>query len=384
MLALREHLEALEQERLAPYAEKSSATRGRVYAEPEHAYRTAFQRDRDRVLHTTAFRRLEYKTQVFVNYEGDHYRTRLTHTLEVSQIARTLARVLAVNEDLAEAIALAHDLGHTPFGHAGERTLHDKMQEFGGFNHNTHGLRIVEELEERYPAFPGLNLTWEVREGIIKHATEYDTPQAESYEPQLRSSIEGQIINIADEVAYNTHDLDDGLRSGLISPRQLKELSLWREAVRELKLKVVDELSTLDRNRVIHYLVNREVSDVVYHTEENLQKSGVSSPAEVRAYPGPLVVFSEAQARLNRELKDFLYHCLYRNWRVLRMTAKMTHMVGQLFDYFVEHAELLPPEHQQKIGELPVQRVVCDYMAGMTDRFALQEYRRLLDPEERV
>ncbi|MCE5259531.1 MAG: deoxyguanosinetriphosphate triphosphohydrolase [Chloroflexi bacterium] len=384
MLATREYLETIELEHLAPYAQlsKHTHTRGRVHPEPEHAYRTAFQRDRDRVLHTTAFRRLEYKTQVFVNYEGDHYRTRLTHTLEVSQIARTLARVLLVNEDLTEAIALAHDLGHTPFGHAGERTLHDKMLDFGGFNHNTHGLRIVEELEDRYPSFHGLNLTWEVREGIIKHATEYDTPQAVDYEPQLRSSLEGQIINTADEIAYNTHDLDDGLRSGLISPQQLLDVELWREALRELQLDS-NSLSSLDRNRIIHYLINREVTDVVQATERGLQQSQVNSPDEVRAAPQDLVVFSEAQSALNRELRDFLYRNLYRNWRVMRMTAKVTHMVGELFDYFVEHPELLPPEHQLRAKDLPIQRVVCDYIAGMTDRYALQEYRRLLDPEEK-
>ena len=216
MLATREYLEANEVHLLAAYAQHSAETRGRLHPEPEHAYRTAYQRDRDRVLHTTAFRRLEYKTQVFVNYEGDHYRTRLTHTLEVAQIARTIARVLLLNEDLTEAIALAHDLGHTPFGHAGEQLLHEKMVMYGGFNHNTHGLRIVEELEERYPSFRGLNLTWEVREGIIKHATEYDTPQAAEYAPQQRASLEAQIINIADEIAFNSHDLDDGLRLSLI------------------------------------------------------------------------------------------------------------------------------------------------------------------------
>lgn len=383
MLATREYLEAIEQQHLAPYGQRSAQSRGRAYPEPEHAYRTAFQRDRDRVLHTTAFRRLEYKTQVFVNYEGDHYRTRLTHTLEVAQIARTLARVLLVNEDLSEAIALAHDLGHTPFGHAGEHVLHEKMLAFGGFNHNTHGLRIIEEFESRYPAFPGLNLTWEVREGIIKHATEYDTPQASDYEPHLRNSLEGQIINIADEIAYNTHDLDDGLRSGLISARQLSDIQLWREALRELRLEP-NGLDTLDRNRIIHYLVNREVTDVVQATELALQRSGVSSPEEVRTYPENLVVFSEAQRALNRELKAFLYESLYRHWRVMRMTAKLTRMVGELFDILVDRPDLLPPEYQQKAAGSSIQRAVCDYIAGMTDRFALQEYHRLVDPDERV
>ncbi|NLV74378.1 MAG: deoxyguanosinetriphosphate triphosphohydrolase [Chloroflexi bacterium] len=383
MLATRTLLEERENSTLACYAERSAFTRGRVHPETEHAYRTAFQRDRDRVLHTTAFRRLEYKTQVFVNSEGDHYRTRLTHTLEVAQIARTLARALLVNEDLTEAIALAHDLGHTPFGHAGERVLHERMVDYGGFNHNTHTLRIIEELEDRYPEFPGLNTTWEVREGIIKHSTEYDTPQAGAYQPHLRSSIEGQIINIADEIAYNTHDLDDGLRSGLIVPRQLSGVPQWDEALTELEINP-DGMTTLDRNRLIRYLVNLNVTDVINTTESELQRTGVASPAEVRSQPHDLVRFSERQLQLNRGLKDFLFKSLYRNWRVMRMTSKLMRMVEQLFDLFIERPDLLPPEYSDKIDGSPVQRIVCDYIAGMTDRYAMQEYRRLLDPEERV
>lgn len=383
MLATREYLEANEAHQLAAYAQRSAETRGRLHSEPEHAYRTAYQRDRDRVLHTTAFRRLEYKTQVFVNYEGDHYRTRLTHTLEVAQIARTIARVLLLNEDLTEAIALAHDLGHTPFGHAGEQLLHEKMVMYGGFNHNTHGLRIVEELEERYPSFRGLNLTWEVREGIIKHATEYDTPQAAEYAPQQRASLEAQIINIADEIAFNSHDLDDGLRSGLIIPRQLNEVTLWREGIQELNLDP-ELLNPIDRNRIIHYLVNREVTDTLNATEQQLQQLAPISADQVRQFPLNVVDFSTDLRQCNRQLKDFLYNSLYRHWRVMRMTAKAIRMLGQLFDVLVEQPKLLPPENQAKLDDLPIQRLVCDYIAGMTDRYALQEYRRLFDPEERV
>jgi dGTPase len=383
MLATREYLEANESQQLAPYAQHSLESRGRRYPEPEHAYRTAYQRDRDRVLHTTAFRRLEYKTQVFVNYEGDHYRTRLTHTLEVAQIARTIARVLVLNEDLTEAIALAHDLGHTPFGHAGEQLLHEKMELYGGFNHNTHGLRIVEELEERYPAFNGLNLTWEVREGIIKHTTEYDIPQAAEYAPQWRASLEAQVIDIADEIAFNTHDLDDGLRSGLIIPRQLTEVTLWREGIHDLKLDP-DLANPIDRNRIINYLVNREVTDAFLATEGRIQQLAPTSAEQLIQLSHNIVDFSSTLKLLNRELKDLLFSSFYRHWRVMRMTAKTNRMLGQLFDAFVANPRLLPPENQSKLSDLPVQRVVCDYIAGMTDRYALQEYRRLFDPEERV
>jgi dGTPase len=383
MLATREYFETQEYHQLAPYAQHSGETRGRVHYEPEHAYRTAYQRDRDRVLHTTAFRRLEYKTQVFVNYEGDHYRTRLTHTLEVAQIARTIARVLLLNEDLTEAIALAHDLGHTPFGHAGEQLLHEKMESYGGFNHNTHGLRIVEELEERYANFRGLNLTWEVREGIIKHETKYDTPQATDYVPEQRASLEAQVINLADEIAYNSHDLDDGLRSGLVTPRQLQEVSLLNEGIQELALD--PELpNAIDRNRIIHYLVNREVTDALTATEQQLQHLAPASADQARGLPHNLVGFSAELRQRNSQLKEFLYNSLYRHWRVMRMTAKAIRMLGQLFDVFVENPTLLPLENQVKTNDLPVQRVVCDYIAGMTDRYALQEYRRLFDAEERV
>jgi dGTPase len=385
MLATRRQLEELEERQLAPYAQRSGASRGRAFPEEEHAYRTAFQRDRDRILHTTAFRRLEYKTQVFVNYEGDHYRTRLTHTLEVAQIARTMARALMVNQDLVEAIAMAHDLGHTPFGHAGEAALHEIMADKGGFNHNTHGLRIVDKLEERYPGFPGLNLTWEVREGIIKHATEYDTPEAEGFEPHQRSTLEGQIINVADEVAYNTHDLDDGLRSGLIHPRQLRGLALWEEALAALGISD-ENIGSLERNRIIRYLVNLEVTDVLQASARRLEEAQPASVEDVRRQPADLITFSPAMQAKNRELKDFLMTHLYRHWRVMRMQEKAKRMLTRLFEAYREQPLQLPSSVQERLqlGQESLDRLICDYIAGMTDRYALEEYSKMFDPCERV
>ena len=383
MFASRQTLEALEDQQLAPYAQRADASRGRAYPEEEHAYRTAFQRDRDRVLYTTAFRRLEYKTQVFVNYEGDHYRTRLTHTLEVAQIARTMARALMLNQDLVEAIAMAHDLGHTPFGHSGEVVLHELMADKGGFNHNTQGLRIVEKLEERYPGFPGLNLTWEVREGIIKHATDYDTPEATSYEPERRATLEGQVINVADEVAYNTHDLDDGLRSGLIYVRQLQGLALWEEALEALKIRPED-VSDTNRAQIIRYLVNREVTDVLATTDARLEQVRPASAEEVRRQPVDLVAFSPTMRERNRELKDFLLKNLYRHWRVMRMAEKAKRMLTQLFEAYVRTPVQLPYSVQERMASDDLERLICDYLAGMTDRFALQEYGKMFDPNERT
>jgi dGTPase len=383
MFADRAELESLEGQQLASYAQHSGASRGRHYAEDEHRYRTAFQRDRDRILHTTAFRRLEYKTQVFVNHEGDHYRTRLTHTLEVSQIARTIARALRLNQDLAEAVAMAHDLGHTPFGHSGESALHDMMAGKGGFNHNTQGLRIVEWLEARYPQFPGLNLTWEVREGIIKHATDYDTPEAGEYDPGYRATLEAQVINLADEVAYNTHDLDDGLRSGLLNPRDLRDLRIWQEAMAALEV-ADDALSSMDRHRVVRYLVNREVSDILNTTAERLRDAAPQNVEDVRRYPADLVAFSDEMQTMNRELKRFLLSRLYRHWRVMRMQEKVQRVVRRLFEAYNAEPQQLPDSVQALIRQDGQERIICDYVAGMTDRYALQEYRKLFDPEEPV
>ncbi len=386
MMHNREHLERLEEDGLAPYALRSRNSRGRLYPEHEPAYRTAFQRDRDRILHTTAFRRLEYKTQVFVISEGDYYRNRLTHPLEVAQIGRTIARALGVNEDLTEAICLGHDLGHPAFGHSGERTLDDLMKGHGGFDHNRQTLRIVEKLERRYPDWPGLNLTWEAREGLVKHETEYDVSDASGYEPDLACSLEGQIANVADELAYTTHDLDDGLRSGLLSPFTLQDVTVWQELTEELALDPCDELAKLDRHRLIRALIGWGVTDVVQHTDRRIRQEGIDSEHTLRARGEPIIGFSDAVAARVSELKSALYARLYRHWRVVRMAAKAERVLRALFDAYVTEPAQLPDTVQARItdSEEPLERLVCDYVAGMTDRFALDDYARLFDPTVRV
>jgi len=382
MLCTREHLQNLEADNLAPYALRSGQSRGRVFPDHEPAYRTAFQRDRDRIIHTTAFRRLEYKTQVFVISEGDHYRTRLTHTLEVAQIGRTLARALGVNEDLTEAICLGHDLGHPAFGHSGERTLNDLMANHGGFDHNRQTLRIVEKLERRYPDWPGLNLTWEVREGLVKHETEYDVSDASSYEPALACSLEGQIANVADELAYTAHDLDDGLRSGLLSPFALRDVILWQELTEGLDLDPCAELAKLDRHRLIRALIGHGVTDAAQETARRIREEKIDSEARLRARGAPIIGFSEPVAARLRELRTFLYEQLYRHWRVVRMAAKAERMLRALFDAYITEPAQLPDTVQVRLAGAaePMERLICDYVAGMTDRFALEEYARLFDP----
>ena len=374
----REELEDLEMQRLAPYAVVSRKSRGRQYAEPEHAYRTAFQRDRDRIIHTSAFRRLEYKTQVFVNYEGDYYRTRLTHTIETAQIGRTMARALGLNEDLTEAISLAHDLGHTPFGHSGETALNELMKGHGGFNHNYHSVRIVESLERRYPEFPGLNLTWEVREGIVKHTTEYDVSDAVNYEPNKHATLEGQLVNAADEIAYTTHDLDDGLRSGLIQTSDLREVRLWVETLRALDIQE-RRLTDMERHRVIRHLINLEVTEVIKTMDRRLSQLRIQSPEDVRCASQDLVGFSPEMRSRNRELKDLLFNRLYRHHRVMRMQVKAKRLISELFDAYLSEPRQLPFEVQDKLADEEAERVICDYIAGMTDRFANQEHRKLFD-----
>jgi dGTPase len=375
----REEFEELEMQRLASYAVKSCESPGRVYSELEHPYRTAFQRDRDRIIHTTAFRRLEYKTQVFVNYEGDYYRTRLTHTIETAQIGRTMARALGCNEDLTEAISLGHDLGHTPFGHSGEIALNELMKEHGGFNHNRQSVRIVEDLEGRYPNFPGLNLTWEVREGIAKHTTDYDVSQAEGYEPEKRATLEGQLVNAADEIAYTTHDLDDGLRSGLIQVSDLHGVQLWREALDELGISERD-VTEMARHQVIRYLINLEVTDVIQTVDSRLTEWSIQSVGGVRSAAKNLVGFSPELQSSNRQLKDFLLERLYHHHRVMRMQTKAKRLVRQLFETYLAEPRQLSLEVQLKMAQKKPERVVCDYIAGMTDRFAIQEYHKLFDP----
>ncbi len=387
MILSREEFEDIEGERLAPYAMKSRHSQGRAHPEQEHPYRSAFQRDRDRIIHTTAFRRLEYKTQVFVNYEGDYYRTRLTHTIEVAQIGRTLARALRANEDLVEAIALAHDLGHTPFGHSGEDALHQLMAEHGGFDHNHQSLRIVEKLEHRYPDFRGLNLTWEVREGIVKHKTEYDKGQSGGYEPEKAATIEGQIVNVADEVAYNSHDLDDGLRAGLLNPGDFKGLALWEEALTIVGQKCGQDdqgLSDMARHCLIRSLIDFMVTDVIGETHRRLEEEAPRSAEEVRNLPFNVVDFSDKMQAKNRELKNFLMAHFYFHYRLVRMSAKAKRCIKELFRVYLAEPAQLPDSTQQRLQEDTAQRVICDYIAGMTDRYALEEYQKLFDPSVRV
>ena len=379
MLFSRTQLEAFEDQSLAPYGVRSINSKGRVIPEDEPDYRTCFQRDRDRILHTTAFRRLEYKTQVFINYEGDYYRTRLTHTLEVAQIGRTIARALGGNEDLIEAICLAHDLGHPPFGHSGEVALARLMRESGGFDHNKQSLRIVTKLERRYPDFPGLNLTWEVREGIVKHESEYDISDASEYNPDLRGNLEAQIANVADELAYTAHDLDDGLRSGMITPHMLEGITLW-----EILINSVDwhgpVLDDLNRHRIIRKLIGMEVTDLVNTTDKCIRESNVKSVDDLQRLPYNVIGFSEDTTRRNRQLKDFLYANLYRHHRVVRMAVKAEQIVNKLFQAYIAEPEMLPQHVQSLFGERSQERIVCDYIAGMTDRFAVEEYQKLFDP----
>lgn len=378
MYVTRQQLENFEEQILAPYAVRSKYTRGRVHPEKEPAYRTAFQRDRDRILHTTAFRRLEYKTQVFINYEGDYYRTRLTHTLEVAQIGRTVARALGANEDLVEAICLAHDLGHPPFGHSGETALARLMVEHGGFDHNKQSLRIVTQLERRYPDFPGLNLTWEVCEGIVKHESEYDISDANGYNPDLRGHLEAQITNAADELAYTAHDLDDGLRSGMITPPLLAGITLW-EILAESISWHEKELDDLTRHRLIRRLIGLEVSDLVQATHERLRDSTVKSVDELQRLPYNVIGFSEDMHRRNRQLKDFLYAKLYRHPRVVRMAVKAERILSDLFKSYCAEPAILPRHVQEQIDERGLERTITDYIAGMTDRFALEEHQKLFD-----
>lgn len=379
MISTRSDLEAIEEQTLAPYACRSKDSKGRVYPDDEPEYRTAYQRDRDRILHTTAFRRLEYKTQVFINYEGDYYRTRLTHTLEVAQIARTIARALRANEDLVESICLAHDLGHPPFGHSGEMALARLMVNYGGFDHNKQSLRIVTNLERRFPDFPGLNLTWEVREGIVKHESEYDTADASDYNPELRGNLEAQITNAADELAYTSHDLDDGLRSGMITPQMLEGITLWEILAESIGWRGT-VLEEMDRHRLIRRLIGMEVTDLVHTTNQRLTGSNVRSVEELQRLPYPVIGFSEDMHRRNRQLKDFLYSRLYRHYRVVRMAVKAERIISDLFAAYLKEPAILPGHVQNLINEHGLERTTCDYIAGMTDRFAVDEHAKLFEP----
>ena len=380
MIYSRNQLEELEGRVLAPYGMHSKNTRGRYYPEDEADYRTVYQRDRDRIIHTTAFRRLEYKTKVFINSEGDYYRTRLTHTLEVTQIGRTIARALGANEDLVESICLAHDMGHPPFGHSGETILARLMRDYGGFDHNKQSLRIVNFLERRYPDFPGLNLSWEVLEGMVKHETEYDQADAKDFNPDLRGNLEAQITNVADEMAYTAHDLDDGLRSGMITASMLEGLSLWEVTTESIGWRHGPTMEDLTRHRIIRRLIGLEVDDMVEATEQRLRQSGVRSVEELQRLPFNIVGHSEEMHRRNRELKDFLFTNLYRHYRVMRMATKAERILTDLFQAYHSEPACLPKHVQSLNADRGLERNICDYIAGMTDRFAIEEHLKLYDP----
>lgn len=379
MIYTRKHLEEIEDQSLASYGLRSKDTKGRKFSDREPKHRTTFQRDRDRILHTTAFRRLEYKTQVFINYEGDYFRTRLTHTLEVAQVGRTLARALGANQDLVEAICLAHDLGHACFGHSGEVILNNLMKGNGGFDHNKQSLRIVTELEERYSDFPGLNLTWEVREGIVKHETEYDISDASDFDPELRGHLEAQIANVADELAYSAHDLDDGLRSGLITPDMLSGIEIW-ENLKESIGWNESVLNDLDRHRLIRRLVGILVADAIEAISARIEKANVKSVLDVQKLDHNVSGYSDEMHERNRKLKDFLYNKLYRHHRVVRMAKKAERIIEEIFNAYREEPKMLASHFQDLIAERGLERTICDYIAGMTDRYAVEEHQKLFNP----
>lgn len=376
MYRTREELEKLEDQALAPYALRSQNTKGRFHPESEPQYRTVFQRDRDRIVHSAAFRRLEYKTQVFVNDAGDYYRTRLTHTLEVAQIGRTLARGLGINEDLVEVICLAHDLGHAPFGHAGEYALDALMKEQGGFNHNHQSYRVVTEIETRYPTWRGLNLSIETLEGIAKHETEYDLSGSTGFDTQTRGSLEAQVANIADELAYNAHDLDDGIQSGLIVPDQLQELEIWQLLCKRLNW-TNGQMDVVTRHRFIREQVGLQVDDVLTQTLTNIKAKNVLTWEDVQTQPENLVHHSADFVRMNRELKDFLYKNMYHHYTVMRMSQRAERIINDLFQTYIDEPRQLPDDYRNLIDKTSLHRVVADYIACLTDRSAQLEYRRM-------
>jgi len=374
----------------ASYAAAAQTSRGRQYPEPAPANRTEYQRDRDRIIHSTGFRRLEYKTQVFVNHEGDLYRTRLTHSIEVAQIARSIARTLRLNEDLTEAIALAHDLGHTPFGHAGQDALNACMKQYGGFEHNLQSLRVVDHLENKYADFQGLNLTFETREGVLKHCATKNARElgdvGQRFIDKTQPSLEAQLTNIADQVAYNNHDIDDGVRSGLINIEQLREVDMFANHYDQVKWKYPDLDDTRSLHETIRQMIGGQVTDLIQTSQSNIDEANVASIDEVRAHAETLILFSDDMFAQSRFMKKFLRENLYFHHQVYRMTRKAQQIVEALFDAFINDSKLLPPEHQsyahkarQALNESGYARVVADYIAGMTDRFAIKEYDRLFN-----
>jgi dGTPase len=381
----RTEFERLEAQSLATYAMRSADSHGRQFEEDEHAFRMAFQRDRDRIIHSTAFRRLEYKTQVFVNHEGDYYRTRLTHTMEAAQITRTIARALGLNQDLAEAVALAHDLGHTPFGHAGEYVLADLMADHGGFDHNSQSLRIVEHLEERYAGFRGLNLTYEVREGIVKHSTSHDRPRAKAFKPEEAALLEAQIVDFADEIAYNCHDIDDGLQSQMLTPDDLAGLELWETSFGAVNREHPNASFSLVRYQTVRRILDTLVRDLITSVESRLVADGIETVADMRAVMPRIADFSPDIDVAVRDLKARLMARLYEHQRVRRMGAKARRVMTGIFRAYMEDPRQMPAHVVERADEEEsMARVIADYIAGMTDRFALEEYAKLYDPLERV
>ena len=375
---------------LAPYAAQDRTSRGRIHAEPGPHHRSEFQRDRDRIIHSAAFRRLEYKTQVFVNHEGDLYRTRLTHSIEVAQVGRSIARALQLNEDLVEAIALAHDLGHTPFGHAGQDALNACMRDYGGFEHNFQSLRVVDDLEQKYADFRGLNLTYETREGIIKHCSTAKAAElgdvGRRFIDKTQPSLEAQLTNLADEIAYNSHDVDDGLRARLISMDQLASVPLVRQQLDEVQNRYPKLDARTTTHEVVRRLINAQVVDLIDHSTQMLESYRPDSIEAVRGADQTLIRFGDEMRELHLQLKRFLRENLYAHYRVARMTSKAARVVRELFDAFVQQPRLLPPEAQQHVDVLEHThglpgraRAVADYVAGMTDRFAIAEHQRLFD-----
>jgi len=381
----RAFFERQERDSLAGYAMLCSQSRGRHYPEPEHGFRLVFQRDRDRIIHSSAFRRLEYKTQVFVNHEGDYYRTRLTHTMETAQITRTVARMLGINQDLSEAVALAHDLGHTPFGHAGEYVLADLMKDHGGFEHNSQSLRIVELLEQRYPDFPGLNLSYEVREGIVKHSGRLDRPRVADFDASSAPPLEAQIVDWCDEIAYNGHDIDDGIQSGLITIEDLEGVSLWDETWAEVLRSSPGAGFSVHRYQAVRLLIDRLVRDLIDAIEQRIADLGIETLQDVRRALPRIAGPSKAMEPRLMELKSRLLDRLYHHHRVRRMAAKAGRVMRSLFEVYIDDPGQMPPHIVGRTAEgIPMARVVADYIAGMTDRFAFEEYAKLFDPNERV
>ncbi|HOW36011.1 MAG TPA: deoxyguanosinetriphosphate triphosphohydrolase [Candidatus Omnitrophota bacterium] len=388
-MQVRKEIEALEDKILAPYAMKSKDSSGRVYAEPDHETRTCYQRDRDRIVHSEAFRKLEYKTQVFIIYEGDYYRTRLTHTLEVAQIARTIGRNLRLNEDLIEAIALAHDLGHPPFGHAGERTLNDIMKEAGlkAFNHNQRSFEIVTKFEKRYPHFDGLNLTLEVLVGILKHKTIYDVPEVTNKTIQEGPTLEAQVVDVADSLAYLNHDIDDGLTSGCIVENDLMDSALWRRALDRLKTASATTDKEMLKYQIVKELIDMQAKDLLFNSDQMIGEANFQSAQEVKKSKKVVIGFSSQMAAERDELQRLVHEKFYCHYRVERMISKAQRIIKDIFKVYKENPNQLPYsvyQRNKKYDDKTQYEIICNYIAGMTDRFALDEHKKLFNPYEKV